>query len=530
MTIQQGERPEHPVFWAYLILTAICCGALVMVIEVLGSRVVGPFFGVSLFVWTSIIAVSLLSLAVGYWIGGYLADHKDDPDILYFLILAAGLLTMVIPMIQVPVLKACLPLGLRWGALTSTTILFGPSLLLLGCVSPYLVKIATREFHHIGKTVGRFYALSTLGSVAGTMLAGFVLIVYMGIDKIFMLISILLVAIAAAYFLFFKRRWWPVLLLILPWVLISPKEVKTSQTADGTKITTVHERENHYGHIEVLDYTHGDRHIRELTIDGLIQGGIDMNTGQSFYEYSYFMQLVPRYLYPGGDSALMVGVGAGLVPAWYERQGVHTDVVDIDASVVEVAKEYFDYEPQGGVYIQDARYYLTATDKQYDYMLLDVFNGDLTPSYLISLEAFELMKQRMRPQGIFAMNFIADLSGEAYMARSVLHTIEQVFDNVVIYPNHPFEEDSRQGNFLIVAYDGEPRPGQDQIQFDEGELHYSMRGGFMSAMHTPIEISGKTEALVLTDNFNPIDYYDAPFREQVRANILSYTDLDLLLN
>ncbi|MBN4079556.1 fused MFS/spermidine synthase, partial [Beggiatoa alba] len=165
-------------FLIYLLATAVLSGALVMVIQVLGSRVVGPFFGVSLFVWTSLITVTLLALAGGYAIGGMLADRLQKPAYLFTIILVAGTLVLFIPILKGPVLKACLPLGLRGGAFASTLILFGPVLLLLGCVSPYLVKLAAREMKNLGRVVGGLYALSTLGSTAGTVLTGFVLIAY----------------------------------------------------------------------------------------------------------------------------------------------------------------------------------------------------------------------------------------------------------------------------------------------------------------------------------------------------------------
>ena len=193
-------------FTYYLIMTAMLCGALVMVIEVLGSRVIGPFFGVSLFVWTSLITVTLVALAAGYAAGGVLADKKADPDYLYAIILAAGLLVLAVPWSKAVVLKATLPLGLRLGALASALLLFGPSLFLLGCVSPYIVRLAAREMTSIGRTVGLFYALSTVGSFFGTLLTGFVLIAWLGVSRIFHVTGLLLIALAVVYFIIVKRR------------------------------------------------------------------------------------------------------------------------------------------------------------------------------------------------------------------------------------------------------------------------------------------------------------------------------------
>ena len=111
------------IFISYLLITSLCCGALVMVIEVLGSRVIGPFFGVSLFVWTSLITVTMIALALGYAVGGILSDRNSSPGVLYGIILTAGTCALLTPYLKAPVLKACMSLGLRSGALASSAVL-----------------------------------------------------------------------------------------------------------------------------------------------------------------------------------------------------------------------------------------------------------------------------------------------------------------------------------------------------------------------------------------------------------------------
>ena len=130
------EEKLTKMFVAYLILTAVACGGLIMVIEVLGSRVIGPFFGVSLFVWTSLISVTLMALAAGYAVGGWASDRWSDPGVLYGIISAAGILALLVPVLKAPILMLCQPLGLRGGAFASTLLLFGPSLFLLGAFRP----------------------------------------------------------------------------------------------------------------------------------------------------------------------------------------------------------------------------------------------------------------------------------------------------------------------------------------------------------------------------------------------------------
>ena len=139
------ETPAKPVnskgFLLYLVVTAILCGALVMVVEVLGSRVIGPFFGISLFVWTSLITVTLISLALGYGVGGIVADRYSSADYLYGFIFISGLLVLIIPWIAPPVIRFSQPLDLRLGAFVSTLLIFGPSLFLMGFVSPYRTRL-----------------------------------------------------------------------------------------------------------------------------------------------------------------------------------------------------------------------------------------------------------------------------------------------------------------------------------------------------------------------------------------------------
>ena len=369
----------------YLILTAALCGALVMVIQVLGSRAIGPFFGVSLFVWTSLITVTLVALAAGYAFGGWLADRRSSPDYLYAIILIAGLLTAATPLFKIAALKACLPLGLRVGSLASAFLLFGPALFLLGCVSPYVVRIAAREIKNIGRTVGNLSAISTAGSFIGTLATGFFLIAYLGVNRIFMLAGFLLIALSVGYFVLFRRQWALAALLVVPFLLVPAERETAKVLADGTRVQLTAQRDSFYGDLRVVDYSGPQQRTRELLIDGLVQGGIDLASGQSIYEYAYLMQFLPYALNPGGKNCLVVGLGAGIVPSWYAAQGIQTEVVDIDPKVAGLAQQYFGFDKNIAVHVEDARYFLNRSTHRYDYVVLDVFNGDTTPGHVLSL-------------------------------------------------------------------------------------------------------------------------------------------------
>ena len=524
-TVQHKSR----LFLPYLLFTAVLCGALIMVIEVMGSRVIGPFFGVGLFVWTSLITVTLLALAVGYALGGIFSDRFQQPAYLFGIILFAGVLTLLVPALKGPVLKVCMSLGLRGGAFVSTTVLFGPALLLLGCVSPYLVKLAAREMHNIGRVVGGLYALSTVGSTVGTVFTGFYLIAYLGVDQIFAVTGGLLLLLAVGYFLLFQQRWWVVIFLILPVLLYQPSQAVSRTMSDGTKVSLIHNEESYYGNLKVVDYSFDRVHYREMIIDGMVQGGIDVSNYQSTYEYNYFLQFISYALFPEGKNCLVIGLGLGVIPSWYEQQGIQCDVVDINPAIVDVATEYFGFNNSGDIFIEDARYFLNSTDRRYDYIVLDVFSGDITPAHLLSVEALKLMRDRLTDQGVLAVNLIGSVKRETYMTASVVKTLDAAFDQVGVFPVFDVTKSKNGiGNLAIMAYQGNHR----SLEIDRGrfQAHPSVVNMVFDNLGRQFQFPSDTPAMILTDDYNPIDFFDSWLRENVRKSILESTDWDILIS
>lgn len=524
-----AKRYHSRSFIYFLLLTAIVCGALVMVIEILGSRVIGPFFGASLFVWTSLITVTLIALAIGYAAGGIFSDKKVSPDYLYGIILLAGVLVLLIPFLKGAVLRTVLPLGLRSGAFISSLVLFGPSLFLLGCVSPYLIRIAANETNNIGRTVGVFYAISTMGSFLGTILTGFIFIAYFEVSQIFSVIGLLLVCLSSGYFAFWRGKHWTAVFVLVPFLLYHGDAPVSKLRKSGTRVTKVFSKDSFYGNLKVVDYSYGDKHNRELMINGQIQGGIDMKNRMSVYAYSYFLEALPTIINPLGKTCLVIGLGAGVVPLWYEGKGVRTDVVDIDPDVVRIARDYFGFSVQGDMIVSDARYYLNISKKKYDYVIMDVSNGDTTPGHILSVEALRLIKSRMTEKGIFAINFIGSIRKENFMTASIIKTLESVFSTVSIYPNFPPEEGDGIGNITVLAYTFPFSVGDINtipIGFRVHPLAYdNVRRVFGKTFHFPPE----TKTAVLTDDYNPIDFYDVWLKEWLRKSLIDNTDLELLI-
>lgn len=521
------EVRRSKLLFAYLLFSALACGAAVMVIEVLGSRVVGPFFGVSLFVWTSLISVTMISLALGYWFGGVLADRRGHGADLYLLIAAAGACVLLIPWLKGAVLEASLPLGLRTGAFVSSLILFGPALLFLGCVSPYLIKITANAADNIGRTAGGLYALSTVGSVAGTALTGFFLIAHLGVNQAFYAVGITLLLIAALYFAVLRRLVVAGVALLLCIALAPQRIVPPALSMPDAQVREVFSGDTFYGAVKVIDVDYGDAVDRQLLIDGLQQGGMDVSRGQSVNVYAYLMQYLPYRLQPNGHDCLVVGLGAGFVPAGYSARGIRTDVVDIDPLIPQLARDYFGFSTSGDVVVADARHFLLTTPRQYDYIILDAYNGDLMPHHLISREMFTLIEQHLRPGGVLGINFIGSVGEQRRMTSSVVRTLRSVFENVDIYPVFDVDGANGIGNLEIVAYHG-ARTLLPLGEVPGLAIHPRVNAKVRGFMRSSYPFPADADALVLTDDYNPMDFFDAGLRETVRGWILQSTARGLL--
>jgi MFS family permease len=511
-----------------LLMTALACGATVMVVEVLGSRVIGPFFGASLYVWTSLITVTLVALAAGYWGGGILSDRGENSiDWLYAIIGLAGVFVLLVPLLKTPIIKMVLPMGLRLGSLVSAGLLFGPALLLLGMVSPLVVRIAVRETASVGRTVGLFSSVSTVGSFIGTVCTGFILIAYFNVDRIFVVTGAVLLLISVSYALVYRYLWMLMPLLLLPFFIPEGGSTKTKLLPDGTLITRMFFKDSFYGNMQVLDYSLGNKRIRELVVDATVQGGIDMVSRVSVCGYPYFLEFIPRAINPKGKECLVIGLGAGMVPMWYEQQGVRADVVDIDPLVFDVARRFFSFNVSGESFVADARYFFNRPGKLYDYVILDVFNGDNTPFHVLSKEALMTVKKRMAPGGVLGINMWGNLRGDTYMTASIVRTLKEVFSTVDIYPAFDVAASDGIGNLELFAYD-RTSVTIDPARLAGYEVHPAV-GNVRDLMLIKFEFPGNTPAITLTDGYNPIDFYDVKTREYNRKRIMEATDLDLLM-
>ena len=246
------------------------------------------------------------------------------------------------------------------------------------------------------------------------------------------------------------------------------------------------------------------------------------------YEYPYVLQFLPYALHPQGKRALMVGLGAGLVPGWYARMGIATDVVDIDPSVVDLARRHFALSLEGDVFVEDARYFLATSARTYDYILLDVFSGDITPGYLLSHEAVGLLGRRLSEGGVVAVNLVLDLAPPTRSTQAILRTLGEHFDQVRIHPMFDYAKGAETvGNVVIVAYDG-PLRAPNLALVRHQPVHPMARRIVSRALSGALTLSPSADAELLLDAHNPLDVTDTWIKEAVREDIVRSTDWDIL--
>jgi len=434
---RQHQPLDKLVFYGTVIIT----GGAVMMVELLGTRIIGPFYGVSLIVWSSLLSVSLLALSMGYYLGGACAD-KGKGLRLPHAVIAAGILIAIIPLLGKPVQLFFDGLGLRWGALSSAFVLFTPPLVFLGMAGPFVIRMATERLENVGSTAGNVYAISTIGSVVGTLMLGFYLLPIFGVNSILLSLSVVLMALALALVAYEKSRMnvkhpvthWAAYAAVLIAVVAIQATGVGRQDADKN-LQVLFEQETHYGWVRVVDQK--DKDIRWLMSDASTIGAEHVPTGAGLLGYQTVVRLLP-WFNPAGKKALLIGLGSGHLVNDLANYGVKTDAIEIDPAVAYAANEYFNFTPTGKVIVGDARYRVQQLNETYDIIIHDCFTGGSEPIHLLSQEMMQELKSKLNPGGVLAVNFVG-FTDKAYLkpVQSVARTLDSVFENRKTFVRNP---------------------------------------------------------------------------------------------
>lgn len=422
-------------FLAVVVLPA----AVLMALEIVSSRLLAPAFGNSVYVWGSIIGVFLAAMSGGYVLGGGYADRRPELPAVGRLLLLAALFQWTTALFGRQFVAAIggWTEGRPAGTLVAAALTFGPATLLLATVSPFAVRLAGLDRTRLGNVSGRLFALSTAGSLAGTLCATFVLIPRLELDAILMAL-VAITALAAA--LAGGRRWsWGAAL-----VAVAASFGTVPHPGWSPKLV---ERATPYQMLEVLE-SDGRRF---LISDGTPHGGFELATGNPTERYVYAAETL-RLFTPEPREALLLGLGSGAVgKMWTKRfPELSATYVEVDPAVAEIAERYFDFRPgpDTRLVLDDARRYVATATGRWDWIYCDTYIGHSVPFHLATREFFEELANHLTPDGVVGMNLAGDASHP--FSRAIYRTLRQVFDQVEIFSVHA------SSNFLLVARRGPP--------------------------------------------------------------------------
>ena len=409
-------------------------------VEFGASRLLAPYFGTSLYVWGVLIGLILIYLSAGYVIGGRLADRHPREEVLYQITAWAGLWIGIIPLVSYPILLISqqgfkeLSVGLVAGTLFAVVILFAAPVVLLGCVSPFAIRLLLRDVETGGNTAGRVYALSTAGSILGTFLPVFWFIPTFGTRPTLEGFGLVLVAVSVlGLWPWPRRRFYAAFAaaVILAWIFL-PSGIKPPQVG-----RLVYEKESAYGYIQVVqDGTRTELILNEGEAIHSIYDTSSLLTGGP-WDY----MLIADSFRPAQASesrpadVAILGLAGGTAARQYTAAygtGVQITGVEIDPDIVDVAHRYFHLdEANVHAVVADARYWVDTQAARYDVVVMDAYRQPYIPFHLTTREFFSEVRDHLRPGGVAVVN-AGRTASDYRLVDAIASTMAAVYSTVFL--------------------------------------------------------------------------------------------------
>src|SRR5215218_5429200 len=417
--------------------------------EIAAVRLLAPYFGASTIVWANTIGIVLVALSIGYWLGGRLADRHPNMRGLCLLALAAAGLLALVPFAADPLLDVAvdaldeISAGAFLGSLVAVLVLVAVPVLLLGAVSPYAIRLAVSTVEEAGTVAGRLYALSTAGSLAGTLVSALLLIPVVGTRRTFLIFA-LAIAMIAVWGLRPVRRYAlaPAAIAVL---IALPVGTLKASTENGGRV--IHEAETEYQYARVIEYDDGTRTL-ELN-EGQAQHSIceaecdpgpdgPRNPASALTGNVWDGHLVDQFAARSEPPrrVAILGNAAGTTSRAYEEflPATRVDGVEIDSELSEIGRRYFDMNnPRLHLYHEDARPFLRRIDAHYDVISVDAYRQPYIPFYLTTVEFFETVRDRLGDGGVLIVN-AGHPEGQDDLEKVLTATISDVFPHVLRDP------------------------------------------------------------------------------------------------
>ncbi len=420
------HRPTAISRW-FLLMTALVTGAVVMALEILGSRLLAPVFGNSLFVWGALIGVILAAMSSGYAFGGWISDRYAGGTVLASLLIFSGSWTFLIAWVNQPILFeiAKLVQDPRWGPCLAASVLLAPPAFGLSGVLPAMLRLSVADMDHLGRQTGRLIALSTVGSLVGTWGTAFFLLSWIGSQSLVAWLGGIQLGLGF---------WWlvkgtPARPLIVGLGLVYAALLGSLALHPLQRLNQpVYQEDSPYQQVRIRE----DDLFRYLVLDRTFHA--TMWKADPVWLFLPYSQLIVSSLAlaPEPKRGLILGHGGGSIAKWLAQNwpALELDVVEFDPTVVRMAEEFFDYHAPANhhVTVKDGRAFLNGTDRTYDVMWIDAFARDMIPFHLTTVEFFSLVRAHLNPDGVVAVNLASSgTEGDLARAAAVVQTMTRAF-------------------------------------------------------------------------------------------------------
>ncbi len=442
-------RERMEAFRPYLIVfTASAC---ILIIEIVAGRILAPTIGVSLYTWTSIIGIVLAGISAGNYLGGVIADRFPARSVLGLILLASGVASIAILPLEQLVSGPVLKIDIIPRIVLLTVALFLIPSVLLGMVTPVVIKQRLSNLAETGSVVGRIYAVSTVGSIFGTFLTGFVLVQFLGTRLVILIVAVVLIGMAAV----FGSPWrmWKSAAVLGAAFLLVMSLVVVSGSLDSKCV-----EESSYYCIRVSEEERDGRIVRKLYLDALLHSYVDTEDPLHL-EYQYervFGSLAGMMAerHPDMD-ALFIGGGGYTMPKFMDTlfPDASLEVVEIDPAVTEVAHGYLALPRNTEIvtYWEDARTKLqTLPQGKYEYIVGDAFDDVAVPYHLTTMEFNDMVRGLLAEDGMYVINTVDKMHSGRFL-RSVVHTLRQTFPFVYVLRNDSDWYSDTRYTFVVAA-------------------------------------------------------------------------------
>ena len=434
-----------------------------MAAELLGAKMLAPYFGSSLYVWSAVLAITLGGLAAGYFAGGIISQRKNAEKILYYVLIASALFLVIMPQAAKVVMVHTPSFSLSVAIIISCLIFLFPPVFFMGMVSPLVVRCVSTDAEKSGKVAGTVYAVSTVGGIIATFSLGFFFIPQLGLTIPAVVMGGIL-GIIPCVLLIMQRKFYS---LLFPLVVVYSIKSHSVEAAPNSEVKILYSSEGLLGQLIVADYPVYEGKKKRNGYQRILFVNRSTQTIVTYYDtatvYFDYVDLIAERIKKNMEyriqnktrNALVLGLGGGSVANVLIKQGFEVDAVELDDRIAYSAKTFFDLDEKVNVTIDDARHFVKSQIAKasykikYDVIVLDAFIGEVNPHHLSSRESFLEIKSLLSDSGFFFINGHGYWNGEVGKGtRAMCKTLASVGFDIEVLPTNN-DEDYR--NILMVA-------------------------------------------------------------------------------